>query len=86
MVKLDDIKKEREALERMLTNKKGNSAADEVYQALRPYFKEIDNMEAYYPIGRVRLARLFLESNLSDDKELFSSYGRFANLVEGVEV
>ena len=70
----------------MLLDKQGDSAADEAYKALRPYFNEIDKMEVYFPIGRVRLVRLFLESNLSDDKELFSCYGRFANLVEGIEV
>jgi hypothetical protein len=43
-------------------------------------------MDKYQPIGRVRLVRLFLESDLSEDKDLFSCYGRFANLVEGVEV
>ena len=86
MSKLESIKNESKTLESMLLRKQGNSAAEEAYQALRPYFDEIDNMEVYYPIGRVRLIRLFLESDLSDDKELFSCYGRFANLVEGVEV
>lgn len=86
MSKLERIKKERKALEVMLLSKRGNNAADEAYQALRPYFDEIDKMKTYYPIGRVRLVRLFLESNLSNDNELFSCYGRFANLVEGVDV
>ncbi len=86
MCKLEKIKKERKALERMLLSKQGDSAASEAYKALLPYFDKVDNMNSYYPIGRIRLVRLFLESNLSNDKELFSCYGRFANLVEGVEV
>ncbi|MGI9281275.1 MAG: hypothetical protein ACR2PX_16835 [Endozoicomonas sp.] len=86
MTKLEEIKKERQVLENMLVRKKGNHAANEAYRALQPYFQEIDNMNSYYPIGRIRLVRLFLESDLSEDKELFSCYGRFANLVEGVEV
>jgi len=86
MNKLEKIKKERKSLEEMLLNKQSNSSAAEAYQALKPYFDEIDSMDSYYPIGRVRLVRLFLESDLSKDTELFSCYGRFANLVEGVEV
>lgn len=86
MNKLEKIKAERKLLEKILLNKKGNSAAREAYNALQPYFSEIDNMDDYHPIDRVRLVHLFLESNLSEDEELFSSYGRFANLVEGVEV
>lgn len=86
MNKLDTIKRERDLLERLLAQRSHSSAASEAMQALKPYFEEIDNMDSYYPIGRVRLARLFLESELSEDKELFSCYGRFANLVEGVEV
>jgi len=86
MNKSEKIKKEKNALEAMLLKKQDNSAAQEAYQALKPYFDEIDNMDNYYPIGRVRLVRLFLESDLSEDKDLFSCYGRFANLVEGVEV
>jgi hypothetical protein len=86
MDKLARLKKEKNSLEAMLLNKKSNDAAEEAYSALRSYFDKIDNMDSYYPIGRVRLVRLFLESNLSEDKELFSCYGRFANLIEGVEV
>ncbi|MFM2481384.1 hypothetical protein [Celerinatantimonas sp. YJH-8] len=86
MYRLIRIKKERKALEMMLLNKQGSLAAYELYQALRPYFDKIDQMTHYYPIGRVRLARLFLESDLSDDQALFSCYGRFENLVEGVDV
>lgn len=86
MSKLEDIKNEKKYLESMLLRKQGNRSADEAYEALKPYFEEIDNMSSYYPIGQVRLVRLFLETDLSEDKELFSSYGRFANLVEGVEV
>ena len=86
MNKLIKIKYERKLLEELLLKQKENSAAREVYNALEPYFSEIDNMDSYYPIGRVRLVRLFLESDLSNDNKLFSCYGRFANLVEGVEV
>ncbi|MCG3724129.1 MULTISPECIES: hypothetical protein [Vibrio] len=86
MNKLERIKNERKKLEIMLLNKSNNCAADEVYQALKPYFDAVDNMNSYHPIGRVRLVRLFLESDLSNDEELFSCYGRFANLVEGVDV
>lgn len=86
MEKLERIRKERGDLERMLLSRSDNAVANEAYQALLPYFEEIDRMDSYYPIGRIRLARLFLESDLSDDKELFSCYGRFANLIEGVEV
>ena len=70
----------------MLLKKQGNKAAMEACKALRPCFDEIDKMDCYYPIGRIRLVRLFLETDLSEDKKLFSCYGRFANLVEGVEV
>lgn len=86
MSKLESIKKEREALEKMLLSKKGNAFAQEAYEALVPYFKEIDKMTSYYPIGRIRLVRLFMESDLSSDQKLFACYGRFANLIEGVEV
>lgn len=86
MSKLDDLKKERLELEMLLLGKKNSKAAVEVYKALSPYFMEIDRMVKYYPIGRIRLVRLFLESELAEDKCLFSCYGRFANLVEGVEV
>lgn len=86
MNKLENIKKERKELESMLLSKQGNRAANEAYQALRPYFYKVDNMKSYYPIGQIRLVRLFLETDLGNDKKLFSCYGRFANLVEGVEV
>jgi len=86
MNKLDKLKIERSSLERMLLKKEGSEPAQEAYEALRPYFEKVDEMNSYYPIGSVRLVRLFLESDLSEDKELFSCYGRFANLVEGVEV
>jgi len=86
MDKLARLKKEKNSLEMMLLSKKSDRAAEEAYSALRSYFDKIDNMDSYYPLGRVRLVRLFLESNLSEDKELFSCYGRFANLIEGVEV
>jgi len=55
MTKLDKIKKERESLEILLLNK-GVIEAVEVYEALKPYFEEVDGMESYYPIGRIRLA------------------------------
>lgn len=86
MNKLEKIKKERQNLESMLLNKVGDDTAGEAYQALRPYFDKIDVMDSYYPIGKIRLVRLFLESDLSEDKDLFACYGRFANLIEGVEV
>ena len=50
------------------------------------FFKKIDGMDDYQPLGRVRLVYLFLESELNNDKELFNCYGRFANLIEGIEV
>lgn len=84
--KLEKINNERKALERMLLRKSSVSAANEAREALKPYFEEIDKMESYYPIGRVGLSKLFSESPLSEDCELLSCYGRFANLVEGVEV
>lgn len=86
MTKLERIKQEREALEKMLLSKKGNIFAQEAYEVLRPYFEEIDKMTSFYPVGRIRLVRLFMESDLSTDEKLFSCYGRFANLIEGVEV
>lgn len=86
MDKLVTLRKEKKMLEAMLQNKQHNIVAKEVFLALQPYFDEIDNMVSYYPIGKVRLVRLFLQSDLSEDKELFSCYGRFANLIEDVEV
>jgi hypothetical protein len=47
---------------------------------------KIETMDHYEPIGKVRLVRLFMETDLSDDKDLFECYGRFANLVEGINV
>jgi len=86
MGKLESIKRERKLLEEMLLERQDNSAAVEAYNALRPYFKEVDKMTSYYPIGRIRLVHLFLESDLGEDDDLFSCYGRFANLIEGVDV
>lgn len=81
--KLESLKKEKSTLEKILLRRGGETAADESYQALKPYFDEIYRMHKYNPVGRIRLARLFLESDLSEDKELFSCYGRFVNLAEG---
>ncbi|WP_238105879.1 hypothetical protein [Vibrio cincinnatiensis] len=50
MNKLERIKNERKKLEIMLLNKSNNCAADEVYQALKPYFDAVDNMNSYHPI------------------------------------
>ncbi len=86
MNKLDKLKKERRFLESKLLAKRNNKAAKEAYDALQPFFKKIDGMDDYQPLGRVRLVYLFLESELSNDKELFNCYGRFANLIEGIEV
>lgn len=86
MNKLIKIKYERKLLEEMLLDRKLNVNTMELYNQLTPYFTEIDNMKSYYPIGRIRLVRLFLESDLSNYNKIFSCYGRFANLVEGVEV
>lgn len=85
MGKLDRLKKERFELEALL-KKNGSEASTKALKALDPYFKEIDRMNTYYPVGRVRLVRLFLETELGENEQLFSCYGRFANLVEGVEV
>ena len=86
MNKLERLKQTKDSLEHMLFNKSNSEAAKEIYRILTPYFKKIDQMKTYQPIDRVRLARLFLESDLSQDSELLSCYGRFANLVEGIEV
>jgi hypothetical protein len=86
MDKLIQLKKESMNLEIMLKNKKNSVAALEAYDSLKQIFEKIEKMDKYQPIGRVRLVRIFLESDLSEDKDLFSCYGRFANLVEGVEV
>ncbi|MEO3681794.1 hypothetical protein ABHN84_05730 [Shewanella vesiculosa] len=86
MNKIDQIKKERKDLENMLLAKSNNKAAKDVFEALQPFFEKIDSMKSYHPIGRIRLVYLFSESDLSNDKDLFNCYGRFANLVEGVEV
>lgn len=80
------LKKERKDLESMLLAKSSSKAACEALEALRPFFDKIDCMHSYYPLDKIRLVYLFLESDLSDDKDLFNSYGRFANLVEGIEV
>lgn len=85
MNKLDGLKKERFELEALL-NKNSSNAAAQALRELKPYFIKIDGMKIYYPIGRVRLVRLFLETELGENEQLFSCYGRFANLVEGVEV
>ncbi|MBE0459905.1 hypothetical protein [Pseudoalteromonas prydzensis] len=86
MNKMAKLKKERIDLESMLLAKPYSKAAYEALEALRPFFDKIDCMKSYYPLGRIRLVYLFLESDLGDDKDLFNSYGRFANLIEGIEV
>jgi len=59
MEKLEKIKKEKKLLENILLDKRHNSAAVEAYNALKPYFEEVDKMDYYYPIGKIRLVRLF---------------------------
>ena len=86
MNRMAKLKKERNDLESMLLAKSSSKAAYKALEALRPFFDKIDCMNSYYPLGRIRLVYLFLESDLSDDKDLFNGYGRFANLVEGIEV
>lgn len=86
MNKLEKMKEERRKLELMLVKRKGEHAADEALKALKPYFEKIDNMTTYQAIGRIRLVRLFLESNLGEDDELFDCYCVLANLIQGLEV
>jgi hypothetical protein len=86
MNKMAKLKKERSDLESMLLAKPNSEAAHKALEALNPFFDKIDCMKSYYPLGKIRLAYLFLESDLGDVKDLFNSYGRFANLIEGIEV
>ncbi len=85
MLSIEKLKLEAKTLEKMLLASK-SSFAPEAYESLKPYFSKIQSMDHYEPLGRVRLVRLFMETDLSDDKNLFECYGRFANLVEGVSV
>ncbi|WP_297532604.1 hypothetical protein [Thalassolituus sp.] len=85
MSDLKRIKLEAKTLESMLLASKSRFAP-EAYESLKPYFSKIETMDHYEPIGKVRLVRLFMETDLSDDKDLFECYGRFANLVEGINV
>ena len=85
---MSDIKKlklEAKTLEKMLSASKSSFAAD-AYDSLKPYFSKIQTMDHYKPIGKVGLMRLFMETDLSNDKSLLECYGRFANLVEGLDV
>ena len=85
MSNIEKLKFEAQTLEKMLLASK-SKFAPEAYESLKPYFSKIQSMDHYEPLGRVRLVRLFMETDLSDDKNLFECYGRFANLVEGVSV
>lgn len=85
--KLHKLKAEKALIEQLLIKEMPNSAdARAAYESLKPYFVKIDAMQSYKPLGRIRLERLFLESNLSKNIELFNCYGRFANLVEGISI
>ena len=85
MNRLSRLKATSALLQELLNNSK-SIHSQEAINELNIFFKEIENMESYYPIGKVRLLRLFLETDLSADTELLNCYGRFANLIEGVDV
>lgn len=82
---LAQLKKERELIESLLMDEeKTNTEATELLKVLEPYFSEIDAMTTYRPIGRLKLERFLLESELSKNLKLMNCYGRFANLAEGI--
>jgi len=87
MDKLNKLKQERDNLEKLLENATGDRA-DSLYllKELQPIFSRIDVMTSYQPLGRIRYVRFVMESGLSDNTEFLNCYGRFANLVEGLEV
>jgi hypothetical protein len=55
-------------------------------KGLEAIFNEIKSISSYRTIGRVRLDRLFMDGELSNNVKLADCYSRFANLVEGLEL
>mgnify|MGYP001318205270 CR=1 FL=1 len=83
----EKLKCEAKALETALLASK-SSFAPEAYELLEPYFTAIQSMDdcQLERIGDIRLVRLFLETDLSDDKSLFECYGRFSSLIASVNI
>lgn len=81
------LKKEKATLEQLIIEAQNTSPnASVLHKALEPYFEKVDQMSSYQPIGRLRFDRLFLETELSENKALFTCYARFANLAEGLTI
>jgi len=85
--KLERLKKEAELLEQLLKKESESSEnAAIALKALEGVFSQVKNMNQYCALGRIRLDRLFNESELGDNIELVDCYSRFANLAEGLDV
>ena len=85
--KLQKLKLESNNLRKLLKEeKKYINDAQYLLSELSPTFDQIELMTAYSPLGRLYFIRFLMESDLSNNTELFNCYGRFANLVEGLEV
>lgn len=83
--KLNSLKKEKEFLKSILLKESiGNEDAKYLYNELESYFDEVDVMQVYSTLGRIRYEKFIMESSLSKNIELVNSYSRFANLLEGV--
>lgn len=85
--KLSRLKNEAKLLEDLLL-KESTSCGDAIkaLKELDAIFNKVKEMDKYQILGRIRLDRLFIEGELSENIQLSDCYSRFANLAEGLEV
>lgn len=85
--KLESLKKEALLLENLLRSESASSeSALVVLEQLECRFEQLKAMNTYKTLGRIKLDRYFIESELANNSQLADCYSRFANLAEGLEI